>query len=73
MWLKNVSLGYTLDKPTLGFGSVRLFLSADNLLLITKYPGNNPDIDLNGGINPGLDDEAYPVPRTFSVGANLTF
>jgi hypothetical protein len=73
VWIRNVSIGYTLDKATLGFASLRLYLSSDNLLLITKYPGNNPDIDLNGGINPGRDDEGYPVPRTFSIGANLTF
>jgi hypothetical protein len=73
IWIKNVSLGYTFPKSTLNFGQIRLYLSSDNLLLITKYPGNNPDIDLNGGINPGRDDEAYPVPRTVSIGANVTF
>ncbi|GAA4304631.1 TonB-dependent receptor [Compostibacter hankyongensis] len=72
-WVKNISIGYTLQKSKLKFGSVRLYLSGDNLFLITKYPGNNPDVDNNGGINPGLDDEAYPVPRTFSIGANVTF
>ncbi|GEP96704.1 SusC/RagA family TonB-linked outer membrane protein [Chitinophaga cymbidii] len=73
MWIKNVSLGYTIPKSTLGFSQVRLYLSTDNLFLITNYPGNNPDVDNNGGTNPGLDDEAYPVPRTFSIGANLSF
>lgn len=73
MWIKNVSLGYTIPKAKLGFSNVRVYLSADNLFLITKYPGNNPDVDNKGGTNPGLDDEAYPVPRTFSIGANLSF
>jgi TonB-linked SusC/RagA family outer membrane protein len=73
LWVKNVSLGYTFPKQKIGFGSVRLYLSADNLFLITNYPGNNPDVDNKGGTNPGLDDEAYPVPRTFTLGANLTF
>lgn len=78
MWIKNVSLGYTLSKARIGFGNIRVYLSADNLFLITKYPGNNPEIDANntnneGTISPGRDDEAYPVPRTFTVGANITF
>lgn len=73
VWIKNISLGYTFPKSTLNFGSIRLYLSSDNLFLFTDYPGNNPEIDLNGGINPGRDDEAYPVPRTFSIGANVTF
>ncbi|HEY6083576.1 MAG TPA: TonB-dependent receptor, partial [Chitinophagaceae bacterium] len=72
-WVKNLSLGYTIPKAKLHFSNIRIFLSADNLFLITRYPGNNPDINLRGGINPGLDDEAYPVARTFAIGANLTF
>ncbi len=73
MWVKNVSLGYTIPKSKLNFSGVRVYVSADNLFLITNYPGNNPDVNNNGGINPGLDDEAYPISRTFSIGANLTF
>ncbi len=73
VWIKNVMLGYTLPKSKSLFNSVRFFLSADNLFLVTRYPGNNPEVNNNGGINPGLDDEAYPVSRTFSIGAKLTF
>ncbi len=73
LWLKNVTLGYTLPVSRTILSNARVFLSAYNLLLITKYPGNNPDVNMNGGINPGLDDEAYPVSRTFSAGINLTF
>ena len=72
-WVKNISLGYTLPKSALHINNLRVYLSADNLFLFTKYPGNNPDVDSQGGINPGFDDEAYPVGRTFSIGANLTF
>lgn len=78
MWVKNVSIGYTLPKSKLRFSGIRVYASADNLFLITKYPGNNPDVNnnsvnSNGAITPGLDDEAYPISRTFSIGANLTF
>lgn len=72
-WVKNVSLGYSISNSRLRLKNLRIYLSADNLFLITKYPGNNPEIDSKGGINPGFDDEAYPVGRTFSIGANLTF
>lgn len=73
MWVKNITLGYTLPKLNAALGNLRIFLSADNLFLITKYPGNNPDINMIGGTRPGMDDEAYPVARTFSAGAKLTF
>jgi len=73
MWVKNVSLGYSIPKSVLNFNSARLFVSAQNLFLITSYPGNNPDVNNLGGTRPGFDDVAYPVSRTFSIGANLTF
>jgi len=73
VWLKNITFGYSLPKSYRGLKNLRIYLSADNLFLITNYPGNNPDINLDGGINPGRDDEAYPVSRTFSIGAKLTF
>ncbi len=68
-WVKNITLGYTL--PILN--NARVYFSTDNLLLISKYPGNNPEVNQRGGINPGFDDETYPVPRTFSLGASVKF
>jgi TonB-dependent starch-binding outer membrane protein SusC len=68
-WIRNVSIGYTIPN----FNNSRVFLSADNLLLISQYPGNNPDVNQRGGINPGFDDETYPVPNTFSLGAKINF
>jgi len=75
MWIKNISVGYTFNPatPKLMFKSLRVYASGDNLFLITKYPGSNPDVNNRGGINPGLDDEAYPLARTFTFGANFTF
>ena len=74
LWVKNVSLGYSLPKSVLRHCNVRINLSADNLLLITKFPGNNPDVDTYAdGTLSSYDSEAYPVPRTFSIGANITF
>ena len=73
LWFKNVSLGYTLSKTGLPFKSLRVYASADNFLLITNYPGANPDVSVRGGINPGIDDEAYPLPRTFTFGLNFSF
>lgn len=72
IWLKNITVGYSLPKTT-GLKNLRMYVSADNLFLMTDYPGNNPEINQAGGINPGRDDEAYPVSRTFSIGAKLTF
>ncbi|MDR2474701.1 MAG: hypothetical protein LBD45_02475, partial [Bacteroidales bacterium] len=73
-WVKNISLGYTVPKKgTSLLKGARFFLNAENVFLITNYPGFNPDIDLKGGINPGQDNEAYPIPLIFSMGTTITF
>ena len=72
LWVKNVSLGYALPKIK-NVSNARLFISVTNLALFTNYPGNNPDVSQRGTIQGGNDDEAYPVPRTFAMGAKLNF
>lgn len=72
-WLKSISLGYTIPKKDSFLAGARFYVNAENLFLITKYPGSNPDVNRDGGINIGRDDEAYPVPRIFSVGTVITF
>jgi TonB-linked SusC/RagA family outer membrane protein len=73
VWLKNVSIGYTLPNMKSFLSNARVYVNAANLFLITKYPGNNPDAGVRSGNNLNNDDESYPVPRTFSAGINLTF
>lgn len=72
IWLKNVSFGYSIPQEIFKFKS-RIFFSAENLFLFSDYPGTNPDVNRRGGINIGTDDEAYPVPRTFTLGATISF
>lgn len=72
LWLRSVTVGYTLPKTLFKFQS-RIFASGENLFLFTDYPGTNPDVNRRGGINIGSDDEAYPVPRTFTFGATVNF
>ena len=72
VWVKNISIGYTLPK-TFILSNARFFVSAENMFLLTDFPGSNPEINRRGGVDPGVDDEAYPVPRTFTMGANIRF
>ncbi|OJY88319.1 MAG: SusC/RagA family TonB-linked outer membrane protein [Sphingobacteriales bacterium 40-81] len=71
-WVKAATLGYTFAK-TRYFNNIRVFVGANNLFIITNYPGNNPDVSQRSGTQLGNDDEAYPVPRTFFVGAKFNF
>lgn len=75
--LKNVSLGYTVkDVDGLGFSSVRLYASAQNLWVITDYPGVDPEVssgDANDDRFAGIDNGSMPTARTFTFGLNFKF
>jgi TonB-linked SusC/RagA family outer membrane protein len=69
--LKNVTLGYTLPKSLLGkvkLSSARVYVSAQNLYTFTNYQGIDPEVPVNG-----IDNNIYPVTRTFSLGVNIGF
>ncbi|GAB3424634.1 TonB-dependent receptor [Niabella aquatica] len=75
MRLKNLVLGYTLpEQVTRRFfvSKLRLFLSGENLLTLTKYEGFDPEIS-SGGTSLGIDRGVYPQARVFTFGLNLSF
>jgi TonB-linked SusC/RagA family outer membrane protein len=70
--LQNVSLGYTLPTPKF-LRSARLYVSAQNLFVITDYQGFDPEVNNQGqnNLNRGDDYDAYPRARSFTVGINV--
>lgn len=68
--LKNVNLGYTLPDSVLKtfFTSARIYFSVQNLFTITDYSGVDPEVSASG-----IDYGIYPMTRTYSIGANLSF
>ena len=74
--LQNVTLEYTLDLPILtrSARSARVYVSADNLVLLTGYSGLDPEVYANSGLaSRGIDYLSYPRPRTFTGGLRLVF
>lgn len=70
---KIIQLGYTLPSSItnkIGAQKLRLFLTAENLLTITKYTGYDPEI---GGNVFGIDRGYYPQARSIQFGLNLKF
>lgn len=70
---KVVQFGYALPKSIIekiGFQKIRLYVTAENLLTLTKYSGYDPEI---GGNVFGLDRGYYPQSRSFLFGANFQF
>ncbi|MFT4566333.1 MAG: TonB-linked SusC/RagA family outer membrane protein [Saprospiraceae bacterium] len=75
--LKSVTLGYTLDDviKNTGMGSVRLYISAENLFILTDYSGFDPESTASGNsdVDLGIDYNAYPINRSVSFGVKMTF
>ncbi|MEI6143089.1 MAG: SusC/RagA family TonB-linked outer membrane protein [Mariniphaga sp.] len=69
--LDNATLGYTLKLENAKIKSARLYITTNNLFIITKYKGIDPEVNL-GGIEPGIDNNNfYPKTRSFMVGVNI--
>lgn len=79
--LNNASIAYSFDTQRLGIGAwaqeLRLSLTGQNLFLITDYDGYDPEVNQDSsqdGIQSfGIDKQAYPKPRTFVFGLNVSF
>ncbi|WP_035652207.1 TonB-dependent receptor [Flavobacterium sp. ASV13] len=75
--LKNVTLGYTLSGDAFDnhFSNIRFYVSAQNLVTITKYSGLDPEIarvDANAN-SAGIDIGRYPQPKSIIFGLDVTF
>ncbi len=74
--IRNVEIGYAFPKGLLssvGISGTRLYLSAQNLLTITKYKGLDPDVVGTGIITRGFDAGNWPSSRVISVGLQCEF
>ncbi|MGS2740606.1 SusC/RagA family TonB-linked outer membrane protein [Sinomicrobium sp. M5D2P17] len=80
--LKNLSLGYSLPErilEKLGFQKIRFFMSGQNLLTFTNYPGADPEVNYRNNNDErsntflGLDYGSYPNVRSLTMGVNLKF
>jgi len=71
--MDNATFGYTLKPGLQKVSSIRLYVSASNLFVITKYRGIDPEVNM-GGLTPGIDNNNfYPKTRTFTLGLNASF
>ena len=71
--LDNMTLGYNFGKVSKFIQSVRVYQTINNLFVITKYSGIDPEVE-QGGTAPGVDsNNFYPKTRTFMFGLNVIF
>lgn len=79
--LNNLSLDYTLDTKRLGFNnyikSIRFSITGQNLWLLTKYDGYDPEVNTDANINGissyGIDYLSYPRAKSIIFGLNINF
>ncbi|KIQ25451.1 TonB-dependent receptor [Flavobacterium sp. MEB061] len=66
--MDNVTLGYTLNNWLNSKASLRISTGVQNVFVITKYSGLDPEITNNG-----VDKTIYPRQRSILFGLNLKF
>lgn len=76
--LSNLTLGYTFNTQKIAWlGKARVYATGNNLLVITKYTGFDPEVSVdaaaNGVPSMGMDYTAYPKASTFTFGVNVQF
>ncbi|MCK8492676.1 TonB-dependent receptor [Spirosoma sp. RP8] len=76
--IRTITLGYTLPSTLLsrlGLSRARVYVTAQNPFTFTKYLGFNPEVNSrpDSALSSGEDYGTYPLPRTTSVGLNLSF
>ena len=75
--LKNITLGYTLPADIIeqmGLSRLRLYLSGQNVFILTDYSGLDPELGLSdNNLQQNVDFAQFPQARTFMLGANISF
>ena len=75
--LRSASLTYNLKDALsiLGVEQLKVFVNGENLFIMTDYSGFDPVSTASGNsdVDLGIDFNAFPISRSFSVGFNLTF
>lgn len=71
--LDNVSIGYSFNTSGGTIKRARIYAAGQQLLVLTKYKGVDPEINL-AGLEPGIDRyEYYPRTSTVTIGINMNF
>lgn len=76
--IQNITLGYNLPAAWINrikMQAARIYISGQNIYTFTKYSGYDPELGSynNDALMQNIDLGNYPNPRTFTIGANITF
>jgi hypothetical protein len=76
--IRTLTLGYTIPSTLMQrwrMNRARIYVTGQNLFTFTKYLGYNPEVNSrpDSALSSGEDYGTYPLPRTMSIGLNLSF
>ena len=76
--LRTLTIGYSFPKNMLDkikISNARFYVSGNNLVILTAYPGPDPEVSSNGNgtTNFGIDRNTVANQRTITVGINVGF
>lgn len=72
--LKNVQLTYAVPMGNMKLlKSLEIFGGVQNLLVLTDYPGYDPDVNSLGQTGARIDRYSYPSSRVIQLGINVEF
>lgn len=73
--VNNITIGYTMPKIVKQINRLRVFVTATNPFIFTKYSGFSPELSGSDNGNPlttaGIELDAYPTNRTLSIGISI--
>ncbi|MEO6453047.1 MAG: hypothetical protein ABIN97_03190, partial [Ginsengibacter sp.] len=71
--LRNINLSYQLPFRAAWFQSANVYINLDNVWLITKYSGLDPETASPVNVKSGSEKDQYPNVKTYSLGFNINF
>ena len=74
--MNNLTISYNIGDMAKTFKGTNVYITAQNLFLITKYSGFDPEVNIDRNINGipsfGIDYARYPSSRSFIFGINFS-
>ncbi|MFN3968821.1 SusC/RagA family TonB-linked outer membrane protein [Flavobacterium sp.] len=74
--INNITIGYTIPNFYNKIERVRIYITAVNPFVFTKYTGYSPEVVGGDNANPlggaGIELDAYPTNKTFLFGLNMS-
>lgn len=82
--LRSARISYTCPRKWFGpnshIGSIKFYIAGENLFVLTRYSGYDPEVYSNQGsssmsniLTSGFDYGCFPRPCTFTAGINILF